>query len=120
MQLSKTRLLESSSETPAFTLPVLSATEDITSLLQAARHTPPQADYFSEHANNPDMKLPIEFVVEGKLPENRYIAAQESQFSPLAEYSTYRHDNCRRVAVSQHLRERLLQETHAGRSLLQS
>ena len=98
------------------------ATEDIATLLQAAPLASTQVDYYSEQAKDPDLRMLIEFLREGKLPENpthaRKVAAQESQYSivdGILYYVDHRHDNCRRVAVPQHLRERLLQETHGGR-----
>ena len=88
------------------------ATEDIATLLQAAPLASTQVDYSSEQAKDPDLRMLIEFLREGKLPENpthaRKVAAQESQYSivdGILYYVDHRHDNCRRVAVPQHLRE---------------
>ena len=96
-------------------------TEDIALLLQADSVLGEQTDYLSEQCKDPDLKLMIQFLAEGKLPEDpgqaRKLVVQEPQFSLIDKvlyYVDHQRGHRKRVAVPKHLREKLLQETHGG------
>ena len=74
-----------------------------------------------QQGKDPDLKAMIQFLGEGKPPEDPTQATkliiQEPQF-PLIDkilyYVDHQHDNRKRVAVPKHLKEKLVHKTHGG------
>ena len=97
--------------------------QDIPLLLQASPSpgAQSQTDYAAEQRKDSGLKEVMEFLGEGKLPENpdraKKLVAQESLFSlidGILFYIDHRHGNRKRVAVPHHQQEKLLQENHRG------
>ena len=78
-------------------------------------------DYSADQSKDPDLGKMVDYLKDGKLPENpddaKRLVAQESQFSIIDGtlfFVEHRHKSRKRVAVPRHLRDCLLQENHKG------
>ena len=96
-------------------------TENIPSLLRVDPVTVEQSGYSEQQQKDPELRVMIQFLDEGKLPEDlghaRKLVIQEQQFSLIDKilyYVDHQHNNRKKVAVPKHLREKLIHETHGG------
>lgn len=101
----------------------VAANEDLPALLQTNPLTGHKSgdDYSAEQLKDPDLRKMVDYLKDGKLPENpddaRRLVAQESQFSLIDGtlfFMDHRHEYRKRVAVPRHLQDHLLQENHKG------
>ena len=100
----------------------ISVDSEISELLEAQPAQEALLDHYSvEQQKDPALKEIIEFLRNGKLPEDstsaKKLSAQESLFALVNNVLYYidpRHDNRKRVAVPAHLREQLLTDSHRG------
>ena len=96
---------------------------EVTDLLETSPMPIQSQDFAVEQGRDPRLKEIIDFLEQGDLPEEekraRQIALQKSQFTlqgNILYYLDHKQGHHKRVAVSAHLREQLLTETHSSLS----